>query len=116
MSAKYFIYRNLRTGGFSVRYRGRVIDRVQTAEASGCRFHVSAAGRLQATREGVRNVHAFVVAEHYSRTQCVPPDTTVVRYNPFKLDTFVVNDTPIHSASHVYFHGGHCSVLHEKRT
>jgi len=114
MTAKYFIYRNLRTKGFSVRHHGRVIDRLDELTASNVTFKVNQAGRRTATREGVRNVHAFVVAEHYSPSQCTPPGVACVRYNPFKQSTFEVDGEPIHSAALAYFHGGRCYVLHEE--
>ena len=65
MNAKYYIYRNLRTGGFSVRHRGLVIDRLNTFVAEDVEFKVNEKGRQQVIKDHQKNVHAFVVADKY---------------------------------------------------
>ena len=67
MAADY-IYRNLKTGGFSVMNRGLVVDHgdhyVITPHASNddeVRFVVRQSGRERVLHEGQKNVHAFVV-------------------------------------------------------
>lgn len=121
MSAKYYIYRNLHRGqAFSVKHRGRVIERQEQILALDVEFHVSDAGRRRAVAEGKRNVHAYAVADRYVTytsaigTHFLQP----ISYNPFKGPTFTVNGEPILRAYAVVFEGGRCWLAkwksHEK--
>ena len=87
MSAKYYIYRNLHKGGFSVRLRGRVVDYIDEAVCMDVSFKVGLKGRSRAIREGKRNVHAFVVCDMYykgGRLECqYGKFDKEVTYNPF---------------------------------
>jgi hypothetical protein len=104
MAAKYYIYRNLNRGGFSIKHKGLVVDRVNTFEAENVEFRVSGASRNRARREQSRNVHAYIVCERYSRPHY--PDIEgmqQVYYHPLITDNFVLANTttPIHEASRV---------------
>lgn len=91
--AKYYIYRNLHRGGFSIRYRGKVIDYADSVMAYNVRFKVNEKGRQRVLREKAKNVHAFVVCDRYSKE-----DTRLlhirehkpyeVTYNPYKAPHF----------------------------
>jgi len=98
MSAKYYLYRNLHTGGFSVKQRGRVVGRGETILMKYVEFRVSEAGRNRAVSSQQRNVHAYAVADNY---KVAYPDNDLqlsdkfreVTYNPFKDNSFVYVDT-----------------------
>ncbi len=114
-AAKYYIYRNLHTGGFSVKYKGRVIDRLNTMRATGVTFKVSEKGRQKVISEKRKNVHAFVVADKYTKERwpIVPvimdvDDSIKIRYNPYKGAHFTCNGFDIHSAREVVFQNGYC--------
>lgn len=113
--ARFFIYRNLHHGlAFSIRLRGRVVDRQENFIARNVSFQVSQTGRAQVLTRRHKVVHAFVVAEHYELTQREPLGLTGVRYNPYQMDTFQVNGQPIFTAKSVLFHGGRCYLLDEE--
>lgn len=56
-----WVYRNLRTGNFSLMQRGKVVDHTDSIVLSDCRFVVRPAGYARFLRERRKNVHAFVV-------------------------------------------------------
>lgn len=102
MSARYYIYRNLRTAReCSVKQRGIVIDMIKHAILEDVHFVVSEAGRYRAVINKQRNVHAYVSPVTYKklsdrkfREQGF--DVTKMReitYNPFYLTGFVYKDT-----------------------
>lgn len=117
MQAKYYIYRNLNRGKtFSIKHRGKVIDRRDMIEVYGVEFRVSSVGRERVLREGRRNVHAFAACDAYiSAYQGGPPtiDTAgmvQVRYNPFEAEQFRANGIDIFKADYVVFIDGKCYV------
>jgi len=111
MKAKYYIYRNLNKGGFSVKYRGKVIAVEDSIEAIDAEFRVSEAGRTRAIRDGRRNVHAFVACKNWKINEKVNVhQMTPVWYNPFKTETFKAGNKPIHESKKVYFRDGKCFV------
>lgn len=95
--AKFYLYRNLRTGGFSIKHRGLVCDRGDVFEMHNVEFHVSDAGSDRAKKTQQRNVHAYMVAETYEKLKGVVwhEDSELIRvtYHPFKHHTFVIADT-----------------------
>ena len=108
----FFIYRNLHHGqAFSIRERGRVIERPTDFVAYNVRFKVGEAGRQRVLRERQKNVHAFVVAERYSIAAVIIDDLMPVTYNPYEHDSFMCGDKPIHTASAVAFSGGRCYFM-----
>ncbi len=112
MSAKYYIYRNLhRENAFSIRYRGRVVQRLVDFIAYDVTFKVNEAGRLRVIAERHKNVHAFVCAERFELTERSALGLTRVSYNPYKGSAFVVNGEPIFHATAVLFTGGQCFLL-----
>jgi predicted nucleic-acid-binding Zn-ribbon protein len=112
-SAKYYIYRNLRTGGFSVRYRGKVIDRLHKFTAMSVEFRVNAAGRQRVLSDRQKNVHAFVVADKYKgliNSGYVLDKLAKVKYNPYIDAQFKCGYTEIYNAKEVVFSDGQCFV------
>ncbi len=107
-----YIYRNLHLeNAFSIRLRGRVVQRLVHFVAYNVRFKVNEAGRLRVLAEGHKNVHAFVCAEHYEPTDRSALGLNRVAYNPFRGPTFTVNGEPIHEAQSVLFVNGHCYLI-----
>lgn len=112
--AKYYIYRNLRTGGFSVRYRGRVINRLNIFTAQNVIFKVNEPGRQRVIKEGRKNVHAFVVADRYKgliNREYGLDKLMKVMYNPYIDTQFMYNGKKIYKASEVIFQNGGCFII-----
>lgn len=117
MIAKYYIYRNLRTKGFSVRYKGKVIDRLFTIEAEGITFKVNEKGRQKVIADCQKNVHAFVVADKYTSKK-YPALTFAeidrlrrITYNPYKDAQFKCDGGKINTAKKVVFQNGICYLV-----
>jgi hypothetical protein len=89
MVAKYYIYRNLHTKTFSVRYKGKVIAHPKLFTAYGVTFKVNQTGRQKVLNERRKNVHAFVVCDHWEETLKGKRITNRVFYNPYEGDSFV---------------------------
>ena len=73
--ALFYIYRNLRTGGFSVQRRGIVVDHLRSDECVllyNVKSHIRQAGRKRAQREKQRNVHAFLCCKQYAILPILP--------------------------------------------
>jgi len=113
--AKYYIYRNLHTDGFSIRYRGRVIDRLNRFTALNVTFKVNESGRQRVIKEGRKNVHAFVVADSYKGliNNEVDLDRCVrITYNPYTDKQFKgILSLDIHYAKEVVFRDGKCFLV-----
>ena len=109
--AKYYIYRNLRTGGFSVRCRGLVIDRLNIFTAQNVTFKVNESGRQRVIKERQKNVHAFVVASRYKGliNKAYELDKLVkITYNPYSDAQFKCGGKDIYNAKEVVFSEGSC--------
>lgn len=113
MAAYLYIYRNLRTGGFSVRHKGLVIERIQEGVAFDAMFKVNEAGRQRVLAERQKNIHSFVVARGLARkTDRLLDGLKEIYYNPYKQDCFTVDGAPIQHAQAVLLKGGKCYLLH----
>jgi hypothetical protein len=112
MSAQYYVYRNLRIENtFSVRFRGRVVDRLTDFVARNVRFQVSEVGRLRVLRERQKNVHAFVRAREYEPFEFNGSGMKQISYNPYRASTFMCDGEPIMKADVVLFRGGKCYLV-----
>ena len=110
--AKFYIYRNLHLKDtFSIRQRGRVVDRLASFEAHDVSFQVSELGRLRVLKHGQRNIHAFVVTDKYHMSTASSGNLKKVWYNPMKTATFMLGDEPITRAKRVLFKDGQCYLL-----
>jgi hypothetical protein len=116
-AAKYYIYRNLHTKGFSIRYRGKVIDRLFTFTAEGVIFKVNELGRQRVIQEKQKNVHAFVVADKYTKEEYPflsfgEVDVLYkISYNPYSNAHFICNGKNISIARKIVFQNGRCFLL-----
>lgn len=113
--AALYIYRNLRTGGFSVRHRGVVIKRIDTGIASGVLFKVNEKGRQRVLLERQKNVHSFVVAKQLEETALTADGLVEVKYNPYKGCEFTVDGVPVTDADAVFFRGGRCFLIADEK-
>ena len=108
MNAKFYAYRNLHTGGFSIKNKGKVCEHADMFIMINAEFRVSKAGRKRAIDQKQRNVHAYVVADNYEsydfdddRVMSIGVNIfnndlfTEVTYNPFHLSSFVTIDTKV---------------------
>ncbi len=112
--AKFYIYRNLHADCFSIRYKGKVIDRQKSLVAYGVEFKVNESGRQRVLLEKRKNVHAFVVAESYQATTKKRVDMLEkVYYNPYKINKFVVKDAVIETADKVVLQDNACFVKYK---
>ena len=111
-AAKYYIYRNLRTRGFSIKLRGRVVDRDDWFIAKNVVFKVNELGRQRVVREKSKNVHAYVVCDKYTFPGKTKVDKSkIITYNPYKHKQFVCDGKEINSADAVLFKDGKCYLL-----
>lgn len=117
--AKFYIYRNLRTKGFSIKFKGRVIRRIDSFYAENVCFKVSERGRFKVIEEKQKNVHAYAVAFLYlfdyeakvsmkDFAKLSIDQLNEIKYNPYKNSSFICNDKPIFWADKVKFHNGKC--------
>lgn len=103
--AKYYLYRNLHTGGFSIKYKGLVVERDDYFLLRDIEFRVNENGRQRVQTEKRKNVHAFLVATGYKTFKSAPRTVDgllQVTYNLYKNSTFVVASTgePIYEAKY----------------
>lgn len=95
---KVDVYRNLKTGGFSVRSRervnyGRVISNQDLVVIKNARFIVQPAGKKKVLREKKRNVHAFIRGDYavgFLTQSQLDKFKIEVTYNPFNMDDFYI--------------------------
>lgn len=118
---KVEVYRNLHNGMLSIRdaKTKHVVGHADRVTLSDVSFHVSESGRQRVLRERKKNVHAVVRGNlltymfgggfkgrsltpyiKYNGEQFAMSDTQV-KYNPYKYDSFMADDAPIHSAEAV---------------
>jgi len=90
MSAKYYVYRNLHTKTFSLKYKGIVVKHPECVKLHKVKMHVSEVGRKRVLKEKRKNVHATVSGESYTLcTECDLTGYEPVFYDPYKVSTFV---------------------------
>ena len=113
ISAKFYIYRNLNRGKlFSVKYKGKVVDRLDDFVAYDCETRVSQAGRKRVLENQKRNVHAFVVANSYTEAMgLVKPNTNELKYNPYRSSNFQCNGENVDRADAVLFKDGKAYII-----
>lgn len=114
-AAKFYIYRNLHTKGFSIKLRGRVVDRDNFFIGENVTFKVNELGRQRVIKEKRKNVHAYSVAERYTFAANSDADLVdnlpVITYNPYTAAYFTCNGLPIANAKKVLFLRGKCYLL-----
>ena len=104
MGAKYYLYRNLHTGGFSVKHKGRVCERADLIVMHDVEFRVSETGRQGVIKNKRKQVHAYMVADNYkapithnaalkSLLESADSNMTHITYNPYKNESFVNAET-----------------------
>ena len=106
MKAKYYIYRNLHTNNFSVRYRNKVIDHIDEALLFDCTFKVSEKGRQRVLKNKRKNVHATIACKGYRPTvKKEVYQEEEIHYNPYPQEAFVCSGEPIQAQDYVYLTG-----------
>lgn len=97
------VYFNLHKRRWSVRDKKtrRVIEHTNYVAIRDPRFVVSEAGRQRVLREKRKNVHAYVEGELWKEDLHTGDIKTVVTYNPYRNESFVLADvsSPIVSSS-----------------
>jgi len=100
--AKYYIYRNLHTNTFSVRYKGLVIAHPYSFIAENVTFKVNEKGRQRVVKERRKNVHAFIVCDSWKDTSLFKVMiANKVEYNPYVYTSFMFSCIPIKDYPHV---------------
>lgn len=107
------VYKNLQTGGYSVRSRetenyGIVISHEKTVVMNDVEFVVSENGRQDVLKEGRKNVHAVVrgvVVEQDVWGLVESGEAIPVSYNPEKYSNFVHSETEelVDAAEYIIF-------------
>jgi hypothetical protein len=111
--AKYYIYRNLRTGGFSVKHKGLVVCLAHSLYGLAVEFRVSEKGRQKVIKEKRKNVHAYAACEYFAIDSHQPPIDKLkkITYNPYVADYFTCDGKEINSAEEVTFYDGKCYLV-----
>jgi hypothetical protein len=111
---KVQVYRNLHTGGYSVRdiKTGRVILHADEVGLSEVSFHVQPAGRRRVLKERQKNVHAYakgILELGVKRASGM----VQVSYNPYRHESFVraFDESPIYRARLAFLDDSGCFVL-----
>lgn len=100
---RFKIYRNLHKNCFSVlKYSSvkkgyRLHEHVTEAFLTGVEAKVSEAGRQRVIKEKQKNVHAYLLCDNYRKMDSPIYGYVYHReiyYNPYKHETFVVDDEP----------------------
>jgi hypothetical protein len=111
--AKFYIYRNLHTGGFSIKHRGIVVKRDNFFIAENVMFKVNESGRQRVIKEKRKNVHAYTVCDKYipARNKNSVDKLPIITYNPYKSAKFTCGNCSIEKAHKVLFKNGKCYLL-----
>lgn len=105
--AKYYIYRNLHTDTFSIRYRGKVIAHPRSFIAKNVTFKVNEISRQRVLREQRKNVHAFVVCDEWKELHVISWSSILkINYNPYKYSSFTFQGKSIKTYKTVLGIGG----------
>lgn len=103
--ALHYIYRNLRTGTFSLEYRQKVIGHPTSIVLENVKFRVSEVGRQRVLAEKKKHVHAKVGGEVIHMIPQILESYTKreVYYNPYKTEQFIDKKTkqPVAEARYV---------------
>jgi hypothetical protein len=92
-TAKYYIYRNLHTKNFSIKYKQKVINRASIILLNNGSFSISEAMRQKVILEKRKNVHAYVIATSYEiLTSFDISKLDEIYYNPYNLSSFIFKD------------------------
>lgn len=102
-AAKYYMYRNLHTGGFSIKHKGHVCARGDIFIMNDVEFRVSRASQDRARETKQKNVHAFAVADNFDQPELdgrqlqdllnTVDSMTEITYNPFRNRNFINSKT-----------------------
>lgn len=105
---KVMVYYNLHKHTFSVKYEDKVILHADVVKLRDVEFRVRKGGKEKVRVEKNKNVHAFVIGTltdfcEFPCDEINEPQGTVVTYNPYKYDSFVIKNTeePIYNAKSV---------------
>lgn len=98
--AKFYTYRNLNAGGFSIKHRGKVVERSggdAWVLVANPEFRVSAATSAKIKQTRTRQVHAYVVSNEFMRGNAKIPqkfldNTPTLKYNPHRDTEFSLTD------------------------
>lgn len=115
--ARFYIYRNLhKENTFSVRYKGRIVAHLDKFVAYNCEMKVNSGGYNRCIKEKQKNVHAFVVAEYFTKVWLDDPITIwplnlELTYNPYRCPNFICHGNIIKSANKIFFNAGKAYIL-----
>ena len=98
------VYWNLHKQKYSVQdaKTNRVVAHVTAIALQDCKLTIRKSGQERARKEGRKNVHAFVTGmfytdERYKNAWWID-GARQVSYNPYKNDTFMRENKPIHTS------------------
>ena len=98
------VYWNLHKNKYSVQdaKTNRVVAHVSAIALQDCKLTIRKSGQERARKEGRKNVHAFVTGTFYSdrrfKNAWEVCGGKQVKYNPYKNDTFMRENKPIHTS------------------
>lgn len=118
-SARKYLYRNLHTGTFSVKFRGKVTHHPDFVIMNDVEFKVSEKGRNRVLNEKQKNVHAYVAYLTEDDTIDVTINVDKLRevcYNPYLYNCFVLKDSgePIFRATKAFAYNNKIYIKSEE--
>lgn len=116
IGSKVDVYRNLRTGGFSVRKQGKVVHWSDSVAILNPQFVVSEKGRWRVLEQKRKHVHA-VVRGLYVETNTINENIREAYYNPYTTATFIDKETgePLYEAKYAFMIDGKLFYSNEER-
>lgn len=106
MSKKVDVYRNLKTGTYSLRLSGKVVAHPETLVLRDVKFVVQPAGYRRTRLEHQRCVHAFLrgLLDDESCPVEPPPGAVRITYRPFSGPPSFITESgdPVSQAERVY--------------
>lgn len=105
--ARYYAYRNLNSGTFSVQFKSKVINHPTSFVLHDVKMSISISGQTRVRQTQVKNVHAKVsgVSIEYPEASSINESEMIeIYYDPYKVDTFIVKSTgePIYELPVLY--------------
>jgi hypothetical protein len=82
--------------------KGRVLGHFDEVVLDDVSFIVSEAGRQRVIREKKKNVHAYAIGQWRKGRDLNFFSASKLRYNPYKMRQFQVDETPVTQATGVY--------------
>lgn len=94
MKALNYLYRNLHTNTFSIRFKGLVIKHPTSLIMNNVSFKVNENSRKRVVKEKRKNVHAFLTFDGYEEVKFIDiSNKKEIYYDPYIYKNFIIKST-----------------------